>query len=327
MRPGPHIEIKLDQPELLVRGTFDEATPPLLSGRLIVHLPEPIRVRSLRLTFSGRIDTFLNQSSVVDAAVSRDTHREFLAHTWGFFTPERSNSAHTHSSEQWVGTREFPFDLLVGGDNPETIHTALGKVQYTLHALLERTAFHANLTCTAEVPVKRGPMPGAPWALALMESIEARGCWAEQLEYRITVPTRSLKDGELFHTRFEIEPRAKGMKLVAVGVLVKEYVRFYGARAQSVHRFARVVARNENYVLPSAACSVVPRRAGECMDLVDATSISIPLSIPDAYTHVQYDVATDVIEVRHRIKFLVKIRDPAMMVHSVFIAVPVSIMP
>ncbi|KAJ1809834.1 hypothetical protein LPJ75_004311, partial [Coemansia sp. RSA 2598] len=58
MRSGPWLEIALDKPELLVRGSFDEAAPVMLSGKLIVHLHETIRVRSLKLTFSGRIDTF-----------------------------------------------------------------------------------------------------------------------------------------------------------------------------------------------------------------------------------------------------------------------------
>ncbi|KAJ1839194.1 hypothetical protein LPJ73_006845, partial [Coemansia sp. RSA 2703] len=314
MRSGPSLEIVLDKPELLVRGSFDEAAPVMLSGKLVVHLHEHIRVRSLKLTFSGRIDTFVSQSS--GGSSSKDEHREFIAHTWTFLEPQKAPVAWGPES------KAFPFDLLVPGDNPETVHTTLGKVRYHLQATLERTAFHANLTASVDVPVKRGPVPGAPWALALMESIEAAGNWDQQLDYRVSVPTRSLKDGEVFHTRFEIEPRIKGLKLISVGVLIKEYLRYYSSAGEPLHRFARVVARNENFISPLGTCSTVVRRSDECMDLVDATSIQIPMAVPPAYTGIQYDVHTDLIEIRHRIKFLIKVRDASMLVHSVFIAVP-----
>ncbi|KAJ1875954.1 hypothetical protein LPJ71_011586, partial [Coemansia sp. S17] len=232
-----------------------------------------------------------------------------------------------HSLAWGPEDKVFPFDLVIPGDNPETVVTVLSKVRYSLHAVLERTSFHVNLTTSADVLVKRGPMPGAPWALALMESIEAAGDWSQQLDYRVSVPTRSLKDGELFHTRFELVPRSKGMKLMAVGVLIKEYVRYYSPQGEALHRFARVVARNENFISPTGACTTAPRKADECLDLVDATSIQIPLAVPAAYTGIQYDVLLEHIEIRHRIKFLIKIRDSSMLIHSVFIAVPVTIMP
>ncbi|KAJ2156829.1 hypothetical protein GGF46_004928 [Coemansia sp. RSA 552] len=319
MRSGPHLEIVLDQPEVLVRGSFDEATATVLSGRLIVHIQEPLRLRSLKLSLTGRVDTFLNQS-LVSPAQARDEHREFLAHHWSFLEPQKHPVA-------WGRTRTFPFEVLVPGDNPETIHTTLGKVRYQLQATLERTAFHANLQVTQDVCVKRGPKPGAPWALALMESIEANGCWEQQLNYRISVPTRSLKDGELFHTRFELEPLAKGLKLMSVGILIKEYTRYYSNMGSPLHRCARIVARNENYISPAGICSTMARRADQCMDLVDSTSVQIPLVVPQAFTGVMYDALTDLIEVRHRIKFLIKLRDTSHLIHSVFIAVPVSIMP
>ncbi|KAJ2265665.1 hypothetical protein EV176_005862, partial [Coemansia sp. RSA 451] len=318
MRSGPHLEIELDRPELLVRGTFDEATPALLSGRLVVNLSETIRVRSLRLVFTGRVDTSVSQA-VNTVRADQDEHREILSHTWTFLS-------HKHS-EQLSGRSVYPFELLVSGDNPETIHTVLGKVRYELHATLERSGLHTNTSAHKEVMVKRGPVAGAPWALALMESIEAVGTWDGQLEYRVTVPTRSLTDNELFHTRFELQPRSKGLTLVAVGVLIKEYTRYYNSRMQPVHKFSRVVARNENYVTQSGACSVDALKPSQCMSLVDATSIHVPLAVPAAYTHIQYDVSTELVEVRHRIKFLIKVRDSRMLVHSVFVAVPVCVQP
>ncbi|KAJ2457283.1 hypothetical protein GGF42_002773 [Coemansia sp. RSA 2424] len=321
MRSGPSLEIILDQPELLVRGTTDEATPAVLSGRLVVRLPESIRVRSLKLVFTGRIDTYFNQNAIGATATTKDEHREFITHEWQFLESQK------HSLAWGPETKVFPFDLVIPGDNPETVVTTLSKVRYSLHAILERTSFHINLAASTDVLVKRGPMPGAPWALALMESIEAAGDWAQQLDYRVSVPTRSLKDGELFHTRFELDPRIKGMKLMAVGVLIKEYVRYYSSTGEALHRFARVVARNENFISPTGACTTAPRKADECLDLVDATSVQIPLAVPAAYTGIQYDVLSELIEIRHRIKFLIKIRDASMLIHSVFIAVPVTIMP
>ncbi|KAJ2720640.1 RasGAP protein [Coemansia sp. Benny D115] len=315
----PSLEIVLDKPELLIRGSFDEATAVLLSGKLHVHLTEPIRVRSLKLSFTGRIDTVISQ--VTGANANKDEHREFFSHHWEFLPTQRPPVTWGPHS------KTFDFELLLPGDNPETVATSLGKIQYRLMATLERSGFHGNLQTTIPVFVKRGPLSGAPWALALMESIETTGQWDKQLEYRVSVPTRSLKDGELFHTRFELEPRAKGIKLVAVGVLIKEYTRYYSASGEPLHRFAKVVARNENFIGPSGTCSTLPQHPDNCLGLVDATSVQIPMVVPEAYKGIQYDVITDVIETRHRIKFLIKIRDTVGLLHSIFIAVPVSIMP
>ncbi|KAJ2466017.1 hypothetical protein EV174_006581, partial [Coemansia sp. RSA 2320] len=267
------------------------------------------------MVFSGRVDTFVNQNQL-GATSAKDEHREFITHEWQFLESQK------HALAWGPEDKVFPFDLVVPGDNPETVMAALSKVRYQLHAVLERTSFHVNLVASTDVLVKRGPMPGAPWALALMESIEAAGDWAQQLEYRVSVPTRSLKDGELFHTRFELEPRIKGLKLVSVGVLIKEYVRYYSSTGDSLHRFARVAARNENFINQAGVCSTAPRKATECLDLVDATSVQIPLAVPEAYTGIQYDVLSDLIEIRHRIKFLIKVRDSSMLIHSIFIAVP-----
>lgn len=310
---GPSLEITLDKPELLVRGAFDEAQATMLSGKLTVHIPEPLKVRSLKLTFAGRLD--------LSIAEQMDEHREIISHQWVFLGTQRPPI-------QWDTTQTFPFDLLVPGDNPETIQTALGKIQYQLQATLERTSFHTNLSASKDVWLKRGPQVGAAWAVSLMESIETQGDWEHQLEYRVSVPTRSLMDGEMFHTKFELEPLVKNLRLVAVGVLLKEYVRYYHTRGGSpVHKYSKIVARNENYINPNGICSTIPRRADECLRMMDATCVTIPLTVPKAYGGIQYDVQTDLIEVRHRIKFLIKLKTQKGLVHSIFIAVPITITP
>ncbi|KAJ1995176.1 hypothetical protein GGI04_005848, partial [Coemansia thaxteri] len=117
---GPSLEIILDRPELLVRGSFDEATPAVLSGRLVVHLHESIRVRSLKMVFSGRVDTFVNQNQL-GAISAKDEHREFITHEWQFLESQK------HALAWGPEDKVFPFDLVVPGDNPETVMAALSK--------------------------------------------------------------------------------------------------------------------------------------------------------------------------------------------------------
>ncbi|KAJ1680227.1 hypothetical protein EV182_000442, partial [Spiromyces aspiralis] len=61
--------------------------------------------------------------------------------------------------------------------------------------------------------------------------------------------------------------------------------------------------------------------------LIDRKSVYAALNIPASYTGVQYDMMTDLVEVRHRIKFMIRIRDINGTTHSIYIAVPVSISP
>ncbi|KAJ2325894.1 hypothetical protein GGH92_010359, partial [Coemansia sp. RSA 2673] len=117
MRSSPSLEIILDQPELLVRGTLDEAVPAVLSGRLVVHLNESIRVRSLKMVFSGRIDTYFSQNVVGATTNTKDEHREFITHEWQFLESQK------HSLAWGPEDKVFPFDLVIPGDNPETVVT------------------------------------------------------------------------------------------------------------------------------------------------------------------------------------------------------------
>ncbi|KAJ2529664.1 hypothetical protein IWW43_004774 [Coemansia sp. RSA 1935] len=53
MTNGNWLEFELDQPDIVLRGMADDSQSAVFSGRLVVHLCEPIRVKGLKMVLKG----------------------------------------------------------------------------------------------------------------------------------------------------------------------------------------------------------------------------------------------------------------------------------
>ncbi|KAJ2846735.1 hypothetical protein IWW36_004207, partial [Coemansia brasiliensis] len=352
MTKGNRIEFELDQPDIVLRGMADESQGTIFSGRLVVHLCEPIRVKGLKMVLEGH--ELLQWEYHNDGAIS-SFYRETtpLSHTWTFFT-----TANGKKVETWdAGRHEFPFSLIFPGSLPETIKIPYANVAYFLKATLRRTGIMHNISAKREVTVKRDlTMDGGIGSGA----VDVENRWHEMMDFSITSDADTFTPGDKLRARFTFQPLVKHLHLDKIGVVLKEYVRCHAPSGHAEKTVSRVAAHAE--VIPNPESAIM--EFSECSDLIHAakaaatpqnsSGASTPLSlsksfgkrpehhgvdlitaleehinmtIPTTDRRLQYDHISSYIEITHKLKFSISFHDPEDKPHTLWVSVPVSIVP
>ncbi|KAJ2839650.1 hypothetical protein J3B01_000530 [Coemansia erecta] len=344
MTNGNWLEFELDQPDIVLRGMADDSQSAVFSGRLVVHLCEPIRVKGLKMVLKGH--EVLQWEYHNDGAIS-PFYRETtpLAHTWTFFT-----TADGKKVETWeAGRHEYPFSLVFPGNLPETIKIPYANVNYQLKATLRRTGIMHNISAKREIQVKRDLTIDGGFGAG---AIDVENRWREMMDFSITSDADTYTPGDCMRARFTFQPLVKHMRLNKIGVVLKEYVRCHapsGHAEKTVSRvaaFAEVVPKPEatiisyaqNAQLDSGSSGDVtpstpsahgkrsePKELG--VDLTTALEEHIRLKIPAEQRRLQYDHISSYIEITHKLKYSIHFQDPDKKSHTLWISVPVSIVP
>ncbi|KAJ2302825.1 hypothetical protein IWW55_003238 [Coemansia sp. RSA 2706] len=351
MTKGNRLEFELDQPDIVLRGMADDSQSTVFSGRLVATLCEPIRVKGLKMVLEGR--ELLQWEYHNDGAIS-SFYRETtpLSHTWTFFT-----TADGKKVETWeAGRHEFPFSLVFPGSLPETIKIPYANVGYQLKATLRRTGIMHNISAQREVQVKRDlTMDGGFGAGA----IDVKNRWREMMDFSITSDADTYTPGDSMRARFAFQPLVKHMHLTKIGVTLKEYVRCHapsGHAEKTVSRvaaFAQVVPKAQTAItsfereiggncldqgvpslsavafpaVPVAVHGKQPEPRPLGIDLTSALEEHIQLKIPTDQRRLQYDHISSYIEISHKLKFSIHFQDPEKKPHTLWISVPISIVP
>ncbi|KAJ2455026.1 hypothetical protein EV183_001130 [Coemansia sp. RSA 2336] len=345
MTKGNRIEFELDQPDIVLRGMADESQGTIFSGRLVVHLCEPIRVKGLKMALEGH--ELLQWEYHNDGAIST-FYRETtpLSHTWTFFT-----TANGKKVETWdAGRHEFPFSLIFPGSLPETIKIPYANVAYFLKATLRRTGIMHNITAKREVTVKRDlTMDGGIGTGA----VDVENRWHEMMDFSITSDADTFTPGDKLRARFAFQPLVKHLHLDRIGVVLKEYVRCHAPSGHAEKTVSRVAAHAEVIPHPQSALTEFsdsssrgtpqhtsgastplsfskaggkrPEHYG--VDLTTALEEHISMAIPTTDRRLQYDHISSYIEITHKLKFSISFHDPEDKPHTLWVSVPVSIVP
>ncbi|KAJ2717327.1 hypothetical protein H4R19_000079 [Coemansia spiralis] len=355
------LEFELDQPDIVLRGMADDSPGTVFSGRLIVHLCEPIRVKGLTMALEGheRLEWEYHNNGAISTFLRETTP---LTHTWSFFAAGDGRKVETWQA----GRHEFPFSLAFPGSMPESIRIPYADVNYQLTATLRRTGFMQNIAARREVQVKRDLTFDGGFGHG---AIDVENRWREMMEFRIAADADTFVPGDRMRARLAFQPLVKRMHLSKIGVVLKEYVRCHKPSGHAEKTVSRVVASAEieptgcasdampavpaatfggcrsrrssaSQPAPAAAdddsppplpakCARTPqsdaRPAG--VDLADALEESIQLTIPAESRRLQYDHISPYVEITHKLKFSIHFRDPNQKPHTLWISVPVSVVP
>ncbi|KAJ2794314.1 hypothetical protein H4R20_006270, partial [Coemansia guatemalensis] len=367
MTKGNRLEFELDQPDIVLRGMADDSLGAVFSGRLVVHLCEPIRVKGLTMVLEGheRLEweyhIFLlgDSHDFVDNDGAISTFQRAttpLAHTWTFFT-----TADGKKVETWeAGHHEFPFSLVFPGSLPESIKIPYANVGYQLKATLRRTGImHNNISARRDVLVKRDLTMDGSFGTG---AIDVENRWRGMMDFCITADADTFTPGDVMRARFAFQPLVKHMRLAKIGVMLKEYVRCHtptGHAEKTVSRvaaFAEVVPHQSTFLsvapgeavatrshdtpqTPGPSVSVAPpastkpqgRQASpkqpQGVDLTSALEEHIQLKVPSEQRRLQYDHISTYVEITHKLKFSIHFQDPDQKPHTLWISVPISVVP
>ncbi|RKP34431.1 hypothetical protein BJ085DRAFT_14076, partial [Dimargaris cristalligena] len=327
MRPPPSVEVVLFDSPLTLRGTATEAAGSVLRGQLVVRLFDDVtELKAITLHLKGREQVFWSEGFGKHQTLVRQK-KNLIDHTWSFLNPSPSPAVTAATlTKLGPGEHVFDFDVVIPGSLPETTHTEHGHVTYKLRAEVAYPGFRKNLTHELVLPVKRQPLGSS---VEWMQSLIIDDAWDRFIAYTIMAPSKIYADNSTITLDMNFTPRGKGVRVLAVSGLLKEYIRF--------NNYLRNNADQSQQTSNSAPPAV--RRLTQVITRVDQTppnsqkpltdaglSLSLALSVPQAYKHIQYDAVTNFMEIQHKIKVLIKLQDHQRKIHHIYIAAPVVIM-
>ena len=122
------------------------------------------------------------------------------------------------------GVYEYPFELSIDNNSPETTSLPSASVKWLLECLVERSGtFKSNLSGSKEVLVVRSPSEDS---LELVEPISISRKWEDQLHYDIMISGKSFPLGSKIPIAFKLTPLAK-VQVHKLKVYVSENVEYF----------------------------------------------------------------------------------------------------
>lgn len=171
-----------------------------------------------------------NRSSMLSTTTAKDLKRLSLQSNQSRSFGKGDSSSHTPTPAQkgykvfHPGVYEYPFEIPIDNNSPETTNLQLASVKWQLEVLIERAGtFRANLQGFKEVPVIRSPSEDS---LELVEPISISRKWEDQLHYEIMISGKSFPLGSKIPIAFKLTPLAK-VQVHKIKVYVSESLEYF----------------------------------------------------------------------------------------------------
>ncbi|KAJ1913931.1 hypothetical protein IWQ60_009016 [Tieghemiomyces parasiticus] len=312
----PQLKIVLLQKPLFIQDTDLDRPACVLRGYLLLRLSEPTKFTEIALDFGGKLKTCWMDNSG-EYSVPHAESRPIIEHRWTFL---RSTNRAIRLD---AGDHQYDFELVLPGALPETVHTHHLSVVYKLRAVARRPGFRLNLSDTEYVAIKRQP---STWSWTHLNSVSVTNIWNDLIQYEVFLPIRSCTDDESVDVSFKFLPMDPIAKVLSARIFLKEYAKYQSPVSGRHKDWSHIISQTQSGGLldqfdAAAAASVTdPASSGE-------VSLDMTLDIPTAYARLQYDTTTPSLEVSHKIKCVLQLRDRLMQVHTVCIAIPFVVCP
>ncbi|KAL3425950.1 arrestin-related trafficking adapter C2D10.04 [Phlyctema vagabunda] len=171
-----------------------------------------------------------NRSSMLSVNTAKDMKRLSLQSNQSRSFGKGDSSSHTPTPAQkgykifHPGVYEYPFEIPIDNNSPETTNLQLASVKWQLEVLVERAGtFRANLQGFKEIPVVRSPSEDS---LELVEPISISRKWEDQLHYEIMISGKSFPLGSKIPIAFKLTPLAK-VQVHKIKVYVSENLEYF----------------------------------------------------------------------------------------------------
>ncbi|KAJ9061439.1 hypothetical protein DSO57_1020789 [Entomophthora muscae] len=305
MRQHSVFEIQLADKEVVFYGSSAECSGKVLQGTLLVHPTDALKVKSLTLQFTGRVQTqWTSGAGALQRVCSEQV--TLIEKRWTFLQPQKK----PHHLPP--GTHLYDFEVTLPGDLPASVVVDYGLVEYKFKAILERPTFSLNYTDRQLLTIRRALLPSAP---ALNELIYLSDTWDEQLNYEVYSPNKAFGMGEDMPLNFKLLSLDEGLRVQSVTCLLKEYV--------------TVSAHSEDGSILTKCDGRVQSRASRTITQ-HAPSLELTLNVPippltreGAHCFME----SDLIRIDHKVKILIVLSDHHDRLHRILAKVGVVIMP
>ncbi|GAA5800431.1 hypothetical protein HPULCUR_005861 [Helicostylum pulchrum] len=304
---GKSIELKINvhSEEILLLGEAEEAAGKMLQGSLVLNLTEPIKVKSIHMSFIGKMKVSWSEG-VGHHQHYHKQERTILSHVWEFVKPQlhstqssnrtasSSSTPHKKSILLNAGKHKWDFEFLLPGNLPQTLESDIGSVSYRLKATIERSAFIQNTVKKRNIRIIRCVLPSE---FELVQSLEIHNTWAQKMVYDISVPSKLYAFNDTIPISFKILPIASHLRVHAIMASIKEYCTYTAnEHTKTDTRIVRLVRLDNPF---SEAVSNASVSSPPTWDRV------LDLPVPSKSPIIFADADSEMIRIRHRLKFVI----------------------
>ncbi|OAD67899.1 hypothetical protein PHYBLDRAFT_68268 [Phycomyces blakesleeanus NRRL 1555(-)] len=295
---SPEFHIDLETDEILMNGSTEESAGVLLHGSVFLNCQEPTKIKAIRLSFTGTAKVHWSEGN---GSIQRPYREEItlIQQDWSLL-PLTGKS---HSLE---GQHRWEFELALPGHLPESIHHSLGSVTYRFKAIIERSTFLINYATSRYLHISRRLRP----SFMLAQSVVISNVWANKIMYDISVPSKVYGASDQIPVTFSISPLTNTIRVLSVLCLLKEYTSF---RSKGHHKAeSRIIryCRDDHFPMPQSGRWVKTEK-------IDTASSE----------QIQCDTVSELIQVKHKLKFTVSLMNSDGHVSELRAAIPVIISP
>ncbi|KAK9450245.1 uncharacterized protein V1518DRAFT_413339 [Limtongia smithiae] len=303
-----------DRDVIVLRGTPDESAGLVLKGAVVISLIESVSVKKISLRLYGTVRMNWQETIQSPRGLTQRNNRYekvIYEHTWNFleFLEGAKNTVHTVGQ----GNYEYPFEIVLPGSLSESVEGLDGgSVVYKMKAVVERGRFANNLIRKKHIRIVRTL---GPEALELSQTMSIENVWPNKVDYSISIPSKAVPIGSATPVHLLLQPLLKGLKLGQIVIVLKEYYTLHIPHGPG-HAGVRTVAQ---IVIPA-------REVPEDELPEDIWDIKELFKIPPSLTKCTQDCGIPgFIEVRHKLKFAVSLRNPDGHVSELRASLPVSL--
>ncbi|OBZ85467.1 Arrestin domain-containing protein C31A2.12 [Choanephora cucurbitarum] len=283
------LSIELETKEIVLLGHASESAGKLLRGSLVLSLTEPMKVRSVHLTFTGKMKVSWSEG-IGHHQHYHKQEKDIIEHNWEFLPAVDHKKAFTLGA----GQHKWDFELMLPGDLPQSLEAEGGQVVYRLKAMVERTAFLHNLVKKQVVQIVRCMMPSE---FDLVQTLEIHNTWAEKMMYDILLPSKVYARGQPVPITFHITPIANRLRVRTLTITLKEYCTYTANDCTKTD--TRIVKMKREEDPFSALNSTEPANS---IVWTKQLALDIP---PMSSTAAFCDADNEMIRIRHKLKFII----------------------
>ncbi|KAI9479788.1 hypothetical protein LPJ55_001042 [Coemansia sp. RSA 990] len=290
-----------DNTHVVLRGQPSEASSQSLSGRVIFGLAHSLKVKRVTVAFQS-VGSTKNQLPAQNGCAP--VHMEQVVFDasdlptgWTLWKPNRCVRNATNY--------EFPFEFVLPGHLHESTNTPFGSVCYEIRATVHTCGFGINTWSESiKVPVYRIPKEGSSQALQLTDALQTQADWLGAVELLVSHGTMAIADNSKINVHIVVRPLQKGLMLADIGLRLSETI----CHKSLTDKFGDL-RTSQSTISVRRKVTGDPANGLTALPLCQDHAFDLSLSIPKAFSGIQYSMNTPRITISHELVLVATLID------------------
>lgn len=316
-----------ESPFVVFYGEPSESQDTELKGKIVLTTPEPISVKSIRITLTGTRKvayditnphfsrrhalTPCNRWHLAHTVSQQPISQKstFLVDTVNVFPVEGSNKSKPHKinagHHEWDFCFTLPHDL---DESVEGLHS--NYVVYDLKASVDKGYMSKHITATSHIRVIR--TLGRDLLDIMPTDQVNEDIWANKLAYKITIPQKNFIVGSQITADFVLIPLKKGVEISTIKMELVEARQLFadigGRRLAHQHEIQVATTVGDK---PENSAHMVPEGVENTDEMFDESHrFTMKLDLPKSLKDCRQSVDTEHIRLHHRLRIYINMKNP-----------------